>query len=152
MNRILFTENQGFDRHWARIPLYLLGIGNIMLFAYGLFNQLILGQPWGDKPMSDAGLIIVSIFTLFIWVGIFLLFQKSKLITSIGTEFIQFRYPPFINKSRTISIEEIRHMEIRKYKPLWEFGGYGIRTSLRSGKAYNVRGNIGLQLYLNNGK
>lgn len=152
MNKILFSEIQRFDQPWMRIPLYLLVIGNILLFSYGLYNQLIIGEPWGNNPMSDTGLIIVAIFTLFIWIGIFLLFQKSKLITNIGTESIQFRYPPFINKDRTIDLNEVKHMEIRKYKPLWEYGGYGIRTSLRRGKAYNVRGNLGLQLYLKSGK
>ena len=152
MNKILFAENQRFDQPWLRIPLVLLGIGNITLFAYGLFNQFILDQPWGDNPMSDTGLVVVSLFTFFIWIGIFLLFQKSVLITSIGTECIQFRYPPFIAKNRTIKIEEIMELEIRKYKPLWEYGGYGIRTSLKYGKAFNVKGNTGLQLHLKNGK
>jgi len=152
MNKILFTEIQRFDQHWMRIPLYLLGIGNILLFSYGFYYQLILGIPWGDNPMSDTALIFLTFFVFLIWIGLFLLFQKATLVTNIGTECIQFRYPPFITKNRTISLSEVKQMEIRKYKPLWEYGGYGIRTSLGKGKAYNVKGNIGLQLYLKNGK
>ncbi|SDL02555.1 hypothetical protein SAMN04487898_11451 [Pedobacter sp. ok626] len=42
---------------------------------------------------------------------------------------------------------------IRTYSPLGEYGGWGIRYSMSGqGMAYNVSGNKGLQLELNNGK
>ena len=40
----------------------------------------------------------------------------------------------------------------REYKPLREYGGWGIRCSLKRGKAYNVSGNKGVQLVFKNGK
>jgi hypothetical protein len=40
---------------------------------------------------------------------------------------------------------------VRKYKPLAEFGGWGLRFGV-SGKAYNISGNKGLQLELTNNK
>lgn len=39
---------------------------------------------------------------------------------------------------------------VREYKPILEYGGYGIRYSF-SGKAYNVRGKMGLQLKFKDG-
>lgn len=42
--------------------------------------------------------------------------------------------------------------EIRKYNAIRDYGGWGVKRKLRWGRAYNVSGNIGLQIYLNNGK
>ncbi|TEW77202.1 hypothetical protein E2488_04665 [Gramella jeungdoensis] len=43
---------------------------------------------------------------------------------------------------------------IRNYNPISEFGGWGIKSSFRrdTGKAYTIKGSIGLQLKLKNGK
>ena len=41
-------------------------------------------------------------------------------------------------------------MEVRQYKPLSEYGGWGLRYG-SSGKAYNVSGNIGIQLHFKDG-
>ncbi|MHC4643443.1 MAG: hypothetical protein ACYS32_17515, partial [Planctomycetota bacterium] len=41
----------------------------------------------------------------------------------------------------------------RTYKPILEYGGWGIRCSFTGkGKAYNVSGNKGVQLVFTNGK
>jgi hypothetical protein len=151
MDKLLFSEEQRFGQIWMRIPLYLLAIGNIFLFGYGIYHQLIAGKSWGDNPMSDMGLIIVTCLTLAIWVGVFLLFEKSKLITKIFETEIRLRFPPFFSKEKIIPFETIKMMEVRKYNPIWEFGGWGIRYG-KKGKAYNVKGNIGLQIYFKSGK
>ncbi|MBQ4803289.1 hypothetical protein J8L88_10555 [Aquimarina sp. MMG015] len=48
----------------------------------------------------------------------------------------------------------IKQLYIRKYDPIYEYGGWGIRMNIRGkGKAFNISGNIGLQLeFLNNKK
>ena len=151
MEKVLFKEEQGFNQLWVKIPLYILAIGNIIFFGYQAYKQLITGRPWGDHPMSDTGLVIFFCFTLAIWTGVFFLFEKSKLITNMYEKEIRLRFPPFISKEKIITIESIARMEVRKYNPIWEFGGWGIRHGIK-GKAYNVRGNMGLQLYFKNGK
>jgi len=151
MEKILFNEEQRFDQLWIKVPLYVLGVGNVALFLYAVIRQLVMEQPWGDNPMSDTALIIVSCMTIAIWTGVFLLFEKSKLITKIYEKEIRLRFPPFISKEKIIPIETIDKMEVRKYNPILEFGGWGVRHGIK-GKAYNVKGNIGLQIYFKNGK
>jgi len=151
MEKILFDEEQRFDQLWIKVPLYVLAVGNVGLFLYAISRQLIMGQPWGDNPMPDTVLIIVSCMTIAIWAGVFVLFEKSRLITKIYAKEIRLRFPPFFSKEKTIPVETIEKMEVRKYNPIWEFGGWGIRHGIK-GKAYNVKGNIGLQLYFKNGK
>ena len=56
-------------------------------------------------------------------------------------------------KERIISRESVKAFGIRQYKPLKEYGGWGIKYGMgRVGKAYNVKGNIGMQLELKNGQ
>ena len=55
-NEILFTERQRFKQWW--LWLILLGVNG--LFLYGTIQQLCLGKEFGDKPMSNLGLLLVS--------------------------------------------------------------------------------------------
>jgi hypothetical protein len=151
MDKKLFNEEQRFDQLWLKVPLYVLAVGNVVLFAYGFYKQLIAGTPWGDNPMSDVGLVFVTFLVFLIWGSVFFLFEKTKLITSIYTEEIRLRFPPFFFKEKSIPVRMIQKMEIRKYNPITEFGGWGLRHGFR-GKAYNVKGNMGLQIHFINGK
>jgi hypothetical protein len=40
----------------------------------------------------------------------------------------------------------------RVYRPILEYGGWGIRCGFKGARAYNVSGNKGVQLILQNGK
>ena len=51
-----------------------------------------------------------------------------------------------------IEVQEIERFEIRTYRAGSEFGGYGFRSRRTSGQSFTISGNIGLQLYLKNGK
>ena len=151
MEKILYKEEQRFDQLWLKVPLYLLAIGNILLFGHGIYKQLILGEPWGDNPMSDTWLVVITCFSLAIWAGIVFLFEKSKLFTHIYQKEIRLRFPPFFSKEKIITLDTVKSLEVRKYNPIMEFGGWGVRYGLK-GKAYNVKGNMGLQLYFKDGK
>ena len=153
MNKILFKEEQKF----GSMPLYLsMGVIftiPIIFFLYAFYQQFVLKQPWGDKPMSDTGLVLTAglVFIVLIVSG-FLLFS-SKLLVEVTNGNLYFTYKPFIHKPVIYTISDIERYEIRKYKPILEYGGWGVKQGKKSvGKAYNVRGNIGLQLYLTNGK
>jgi hypothetical protein len=74
-----------------------------------------------------------------------------KLYVEITHNDIRFRFPPFLNKWKSINKIEIERFEVRTYKPVWEYGGWGIKGNTRN-KAYNVKGNIGLQIYLKDSK
>ena len=142
MNKPLYTEIQRFDQYW----LWILVIGMIGLLLWGIMQQVFLDIPFGSNPASDLGLILSFVFSLgmaaFIW--------NIKLITTIDSDKINIRFVPFY--SRTIQIADIEKAYIRKYRPILEYGGYGIRLGIsKKGKAYNVSGRIGLQLEMKDG-
>ena len=101
---IQFKEVQRFSN---LIWLLLVPIG--ILILYGAVKQLGFGEPFGDNPMSDVGLIL----TAFLVLSIALLFLLLRLETTINEEHIHFRFFPFV--SRTILWKDIESAEVLKY-------------------------------------
>lgn len=147
--KIYFFEEQRFRQKWLWIILLLSILFITIFFAYGIVRQIILGQPWGDRPMSDIALIIVGLFSIILMGGMTYLFYTLKLITEVRNDCIHIRYFP--TSQQRIPFHNIKKCEVRRYSPIREYGGWGIRYG-RKGKAYNVSGNRGVQLELFQGK
>lgn len=144
-NDILFVERQKFKQWW----LWLILLGVNLLVLGGVYQQIIRGQPFGDKPASDSGLVLtaglVLLFTLF--------FMNFRLDTQIRKDGIYVRFFPFHFSFRYYSWQRISKAFIRTYNPVTEYGGWGIRFGIfGKGKAFNVSGNQGLQLEFDNSK
>jgi hypothetical protein len=79
-----------------------------------------------------------------------LLLYSMRLSVQVDTEAIRIRFFPVWKK--TIPLAEVVRWEARTYRPVLEYGGWGIRYTLGKGWAYNVCGNRGVQLKLANGQ
>jgi hypothetical protein len=101
------------------------------------------------KDGSDRALGVL--ITMVVMIGVLALFIYSKLEVIIDTEAIYYRYPPFVNKEKKLTKNDIKEAFVRQYQPIWEYGGWGYRVRPGS-KALNVAGDQGLQLVLSNGK
>lgn len=139
----LFTEKQRFNQWW--IWVILLSVNAVMI--YGLVQQIIFKKPFGDNPASDGG-IIFGAFMCSLILAVFLSFRLETRIYKGG---IAVRFFPLQLKTRYFAFEDIASMEIRQYKPIMEYGGWGIR-GFGSNRALNVRGKVGLQLIFKNGQ
>ena len=142
---ILFYEIQPFWRN--RITTIVFILINL-IFAFGFIYQIILGFSFGNNPMSNVGLIIVMACLFLLSVSI-LFYKLQTVITSEG---VYVRFRPFDVKTRFFAWEDIEKAYVRKYSPLREYGGWGIRGGWKSGIAYNISGNIGLQLVFESGR
>lgn len=136
---VLFEEKQGFKQWWIWA---ILGTINL-IFSAGMVQQIILGQPFGNNPMSDMGLIVFW----FAFIVFTVLMARVKLYTRIAPEGIYVK-PPFFSKYRFYKWSDIKTFSVRRYSALREFGGWGIRYG-SGGTAYNMYGQYGLQLELN---
>jgi len=136
---IIFEEEQRFTQWW----LWLILGGILIIPAYGIVQQLVFNESFGDKPMSDIGLIIVCVVNL----GICLFIWMLRLQTTITKDEIKINYPPLAKKR--ILWSEVEQAQIVKYSPLI---GYGLRIWTPHGTVYNVKGNRGFSLILKNGK
>ena len=153
MKEIIFNETQRFRNTAWLYLVVLLFVFMVSLTIYGLYSQLYLKIPFGSNPMSDGGLILMSVFTIALPALLLWLFFVSRLETIVANDGGYYRYIPFINKFRKIDTYSVDFCEVRKYHPIYEFGGWGIRYSLKQKTmCYNVRGNLGVFLQLKNGK
>ena len=144
-DEILFSETQRFKQWW--LWALLAGVNGMLIF--GVVKQVVLGKPFGDKPASDAELMIISGLMFLLTY----LFTLLRLETRIKKDGIYFRFFPFHIPYRYHAWDNLRKCYIRKYSPILEFGGWGLRFgTFGKGTAFNVSGNMGLQLQLDNNK
>ena len=122
----------------------MLGVNG--LFIFGLTKQVILGNQFGDKPMSNIGLVIVTILTLILS----FLFLNLRLETNIKSDGIYVRFFPFHLTFKYYQWDKINQSFVRKYNPIREFGGWGLR-GLGKNRALNVSGDKGIQLITQDG-
>lgn len=144
-NQILFSETQRFKQWWLWI--LLIGINGLMI--YGVFEQVINGQTFGDKPAGDSQLLMGAALSLLI--SIFVL--SFRLDTQIKQDGIYVRLFPLQLSFKFFSWNSLLKCYVRKYNAITEYGGWGWRLGLfGKGTAYNISGNEGLQLEFSNGK
>ena len=141
----LFTERQRFKQWW----LWLILLGTNGLFLFGVFKQVIGGQQFGDKPMSNVGLLIATGLTILLT----LLFVNFRLDTTIKKDGIYVRFFPFHLQFKYYPWDKLTKSFVRQYSPIADFGGWGLRLGLfGKGTAYNVSGDKGLQLEFTDNK
>ena len=131
----MFYEIQKFRQVWVWTILLIVFIALITPIFIGVIGALV-------------SLVLVSFS-----IGFIFLFWKMKLITTINEDGINIIFTPFTNF--IIPFNKIKEYHIRQYRPIIEYGGWGIRVKLkgiRVGKAYTVSGTTGLQIILYDGK
>ena len=145
-NRVypLYRETQYFRQLW----LWALVLFISLLSLYGVFQQLILGEPFGNNPAPDSMMVVLAII---FGLGLPLFMYMMNLTIEIRSDGLYFRFFPFHLSFHRIATEEIKGFEACTYSPIRDYGGWGIRYG-RKGKAYNVSGNRGVQLELSKGK
>jgi hypothetical protein len=79
------------------------------------------------------------------------LFLSARLHTQVTRDGIRARFRPFHLRYRTWDFNDIHEIHPRRYAPIAEYGGWGIRWG-PAGWAYNVSGDQGIQLVLHSGK
>jgi len=136
---IEFKETQRFNQWY----LWILLSGVALIPVYGIYKQIFLEQQFGDKPMSDTGLVVLAMFTF----GILILFWFMQLSTEIDRDEIRIRFFPFIKKR--VAWKDVKEARVLNYGFV---GGWGIRLGTRYGTVYNTSGRMGLAIVLINGR
>lgn len=111
----------------------------VVWFLIALACVLAVGQH-SFKPIRDMFLPVLFVLIIA---------EAMRLITEVRDDGIYVRLTPF--PFRRIPFDEIASATVRRYRPLVEYGGYGIRYGW-NGMAYNADGVWGVQLVLANGK
>lgn len=137
-----YKEQQSFRYTWG----YWICLTIALFFVYGCWQQLILQQPYGDKPAPDLLLVLLTLLLL----SLVTVLHFSSLQLRLEQDSLAVRFTPFFWRWRQHQWHEIQSCEVVTYSPLAEYGGWGIRGSKRN-RCYNVSGNQGLRIRLKNG-
>lgn len=138
----VFKEEQRFTQLWL-----------IVLLAISMVVPLVfISKSYINNQMSTISYVLVLLLIIVSTCGIFL-FQLKTRIDERG---IHYKFFPFHFKYKTIQWKNIGEAYVRKYDPISEYGGWGVKGGAlwnkQNGIAYNVSGNIGIQLVLKEGK
>lgn len=114
---------------------------------WGFVQQILLGIKWGDRPAPD-----VMLWIFFVLFGIiFPLFMFSvKLVVETRKDALRISFVPVC--TRLVAYDTIRQCRVRTYRPLLEYGGWGVKWGGKKGWSYTMSGNCGVQLELHDGK
>jgi len=92
--RDTFLEVQTFRKTWVLALVLPISLFLVILFGYGMIKQLILGQPWGNRPLPDVALAIIGPLGILFGLGLALLFYSAKLITEVREDGVYVRFFP----------------------------------------------------------
>lgn len=129
-----FKEVQRVDSLWPLLLLAITLVSNWVLYFKMQENN------WDYFYISVSTAMLIS--------GLLVM---TRLTTHIDSRGISFRLFPFQWKEKTLLWQDIELAQVRTYKPIQDFGGWGLRWS-RNGRSYSVKGNNGIQLVLRNQK
>jgi hypothetical protein len=147
----LFHEEQHLVRNWIILVVFPLTFLSVLPILYGSFQQLVNDKPYGNAPVSDLAVILINVATFGILGGVFGLLAYAKLDTDIERDTLQVKYRPFHRKTQVYNWSEVQSAEVRQYRPIMEYGGWGLRGWGKN-RALNAYGNMGLQLVFKDGK
>ena len=124
----LFDEKQKFNQWWLWVILL-----SFPIISVGPFDQNN-----------------INIYHVLIGLAIPILFYLFELRIKVNEDGFHYQFFPFHFKFHIIKLEDIDKFKALEYSPLKEYGGWGIKYGFK-GKAYNVSGNKGVRIFLNNG-
>ena len=134
-----FEETQRFRSPWLWAVLLLAAAPLWVVFGI----QVIGGRPIGSPPAPNAALWA---FFLLLGVGLPLFFWWLRLRVTVTEEALVIRFRPFPTK--TIAHGDIESATATTYRPIRQFGGWGLRYGPDFGWVYSVSGTKGVAVTL----
>ncbi|MFC6732071.1 MULTISPECIES: hypothetical protein [unclassified Haladaptatus] len=124
---VYFRETQRFRQPW----LWVLLVGLTALLLWVAFTET---ESLGERVLVAA---LGVAFPLF--------FVVLGLQTEVRADGVHLRFFPLHLTERHVPASDLTGFDAREYRPLSEYGGWGIRRG-RNGWAYNVQGTDGVEL------
>ena len=140
---VLFSEVQRFRAN----PVVMVVWAAALLVWYGFYLQIVAGIPFGTNPAPDWMMwVILAAFG----VGLPALFLLLRLEVRVGGGRLSYRMYPVHLQFREVPCREIAAAEAVIYRPVREYGGWGLRRG-KGGPACMVSGNRGVRISLADG-
>lgn len=132
-----FSESQRFHQQPLALVAIVAGFAGVGLAAWAIVAS--------GGPVHAGGW-----FGLAVGAAVMIGLVLAELRVEVRPDGLYVRFFPLTRQHR-FAWSEIESAEPRRYRPMREFGGWGVRFS-RGGKAYNVAGDRGVQLVFTDGR
>lgn len=132
----------------TRKPMFLWAVAFLVcgLFVWGFVQQVILGRPFGNNPGPDWLMWVL----LISGVGVAAFLYALRLETLVDETHVRVKLHPLWGKA--VRLEEIESVTPRRYRPILDYGGWGIRYRPGRGWAYTLSGSQGVEVVTLRGK
>jgi hypothetical protein len=147
-SKILFREVQRFRQTW---PLVAMGISaTIAVCGIGVVAFV---STMSQKPAKapDPISLLACVLGVLLFVSVLVLMRVCNLCVEVRETGLFIRYFPFHLSFHRIQIEDVKSFQAVTYRPLREYGGWGIKYRRKS-KAYSVSGDRGVKLEFQSGR
>jgi hypothetical protein len=135
---ILFRETQSFRLGYTALTLAVPPAALVVL----TLRQMVWHHPWGNPPVSDAGLIFLTLLTSLVYLRL----MTVRLVTILRNDRLSVAMRGLVRRTR-VPLADIRSAVSVKFDPTAEYVGYGVRNGPR-GQAWIASGNQAVQLEL----
>jgi len=126
-----FREEQRFEWYWTVVWLIPVAI-----IGYGLYRHVL------SAILLWPALVVIAVAAAWL--------NQSKLLTEVRTDGLWIHFV-LIWPERTIAWSQIKSLETITYRPIKDFGGWGVRWAAR-GIVYSARGKRGVRMVLASGE
>jgi len=143
-DNLVFREEQKFSSGFCLVLVCSVVVGVVIIVSV-----------LAIKDSVDASVIVTAILGGIVTpIAIAALFILTNLETEVCSDGLRVRLFPFHIHYKNFAKEDLSECYARTYKPIREYGGWGIRCGFRkgSGRAYNMKGNQGVQLIFKDGR
>jgi hypothetical protein len=154
MKATWFEESQRLrDNPWVWPLLAILTLSIFLPFGMGIYQQLVLGEPWGKEPMGDNEMIYLSIFLTVCWAIAMFMMLFMKLEIKIDEEGIHYRFFPISPSWKLIRIDEIAEFSFEKKYKLFDGRGIGHhRNIFKKQRSFKIGGGKHLAMKMTDGR
>jgi hypothetical protein len=130
-----------------------------LLFGVELVFWLVLAVVFEKAPNHGAAPFFGSLLDTFGWLSVLVVLASPALLlvallrmtTEVTPSQARVWFGWIPTYRRVVPITSIQRLEVVRYRPLVDYGGWGIRTGRDGERALNARGDRGVRLYFSDG-
>lgn len=150
MKQILFSETQKFRQLWLFALVGCVLGGSMAYLWWGWYHQVMGGVPFGNHPAPNGLLTLVVCLETLVCVLVGGLLLGMKLTVEADEEGLGIHFFPI--KKLWIPYTAMEKVQARDYRPLREFGGWGVKRSWDGNtRSFTMEGNRGVEIFLRDG-
>lgn len=153
MTKAWFEEIQQLrNNHWIWALLVVMTLAVFLPLGFGVHQQFVIGEPWGNEPMNDNGFIALLFFVTLSWGVASFMLISMKLETRIDERGIHYRFFPLKWRWRHIMPAEIGNFSFEKKYKFFDSGKIGHHYNVfKNQRSFRIAGGEHIAITLTNG-